>query len=82
MIIGLVLLGRWLEARAKSQAAGAVKALLKLRPTTARVLRDGREADLPIDQVRAGDLVRVRPGSACQPTARSSRVRQPSTSRC
>jgi Cu+-exporting ATPase len=62
VIIGLVLLGRWLEARAKGQAAGAVKALLKLRPTTARVLRDGREADLPIDEVRAGDLVRVRPG--------------------
>jgi Cu+-exporting ATPase len=62
VIIGLVLLGRWLEARAKSQAAGAVKALLKLRPTTARVLRDGREADLPIDQVRPGDLLRVRPG--------------------
>jgi Cu+-exporting ATPase len=62
VIIGLVLLGRWLEARAKSQAAGAVKALLKLRPTTARVLRDGGEADLPIDQVRPGDLLRVRPG--------------------
>ena len=62
VIIGLVLLGRWLEARAKSQAAGAVGALLKLRPTTARVLRDGREADLPIDQLRAGDLLRVRPG--------------------
>jgi Cu+-exporting ATPase len=62
VIIGLVLLGRWLEARAKGQAAGAVKALLKLRPATARVLRDGRETDLPIDQVRVGDLVRVRPG--------------------
>ncbi|HTI30483.1 MAG TPA: heavy metal translocating P-type ATPase [Methylomirabilota bacterium] len=62
VIIGLVLLGRWLEARAKSQAAGAVRALLGLRPAIARVLRDGREADLPIDQVRAGDLLRVRPG--------------------
>ena len=62
VIIGLVLLGRWLEARAKGQAAGAMKALMKLRPTTARVLRDGSEADLPIDQVRVGDLVRVRPG--------------------
>ena len=62
VIIGLVLLGRWLEARAKGQAAGAVKALLKLRPDTARVLRDGREQDLPVDQVRAGDLLRVRPG--------------------
>ena len=62
VIIGLVLLGRWLEARAKSQAAGAIKALLKLRPTTARVLRDGRESDVPADQVRSGDLLRVRPG--------------------
>jgi P-type Cu+ transporter len=62
VIIGLVLLGRWLEARAKSQAAGAVRALLKLRPTTARVLRDGNEADLPVELVRPGDLLRVRPG--------------------
>ena len=62
VIIGLVLLGRWLEARAKGQAAGAVGALLKLRPATARVLRDGREQDIPLDQVRAGDLLRVRPG--------------------
>jgi Cu+-exporting ATPase len=62
VIIGLVLLGRWLEARAKGQAAGAVKALLKLRPATARVLRDGREQDLPVEQVLVGDLVRVRPG--------------------
>jgi P-type Cu+ transporter len=62
VIIGLVLLGRWLEARAKGQAAGAVRALLKLRPTTARVLRDGRDADLPIAEVRVGDLLRVRPG--------------------
>ncbi|HET6379857.1 MAG TPA: heavy metal translocating P-type ATPase, partial [candidate division Zixibacteria bacterium] len=62
VIIGLVLLGRWLEARARGQAAGAVAALLRLRPTTARVLRDGREADLPLDQVRVGDLLRVRPG--------------------
>ncbi|MEP7039964.1 MAG: heavy metal translocating P-type ATPase [Chloroflexota bacterium] len=62
LIIGLVLLGRWLEARAKSLAAGAVRALLELRPTTARVLRDGKESDLPIEQVRPGDLLRVRPG--------------------
>jgi Cu+-exporting ATPase len=62
VIIGLVLLGRWLEARAKSQAAGAIGALLDLRPATARVLRDGHEADLPIADVRRGDLVRVRPG--------------------
>ncbi|MEO7295585.1 MAG: heavy metal translocating P-type ATPase [Candidatus Limnocylindria bacterium] len=62
VIIGLILFGRWLEARAKSQAAGAVKALLKLRPDTARVLREGGEQEVPVDQVVVGDLVRVRPG--------------------
>ncbi len=62
VIIGLVLFGRWLEARAKGQAAGAVKALLRLAPRTARVIRDGREVDIPVEEVRAGDLVRVRPG--------------------
>ncbi len=62
VIIGLVLFGRWLEARAKGQAAGAVKALLRLRPQTARVIRDGREMDIAVEEVRAGDLVRVRPG--------------------
>ncbi len=62
VIIGLVLIGRWLESRAKSRAAGAVKALLRLRPTTARVLREGGEREIPLDQVAVGDLVRVRPG--------------------
>ncbi|HSK92958.1 MAG TPA: heavy metal translocating P-type ATPase [Candidatus Angelobacter sp.] len=62
IIIGLILFGRWLEARAKGQAAGAVKALLTLRPDTARVLRDGGEREVPVDQVVVGDLVRVRPG--------------------
>jgi len=62
VIIGLILFGRWLEARAKGQAAGAVKALLKLRPDTARVLRQGGEREITLDQVVVGDLVRVRPG--------------------
>jgi Cu+-exporting ATPase len=62
VIIGLILFGRWLEARAKGQAAGAVKALLKLRPDTARVLRQGGEREISLDQVVVGDLVRVRPG--------------------
>ncbi|HVM24834.1 MAG TPA: heavy metal translocating P-type ATPase [Candidatus Limnocylindrales bacterium] len=62
VIIGLILFGRWLEARAKGQAAGAVKALLRLRPATARVLRDGGEREIPVEQVVVGDLVRVRPG--------------------
>ena len=62
VIIGLVLLGRWLEARAKGQAAGAVRSLLELRPPTARVLRPGGEREVPVTQVVAGDLLRVRPG--------------------
>ncbi|HYI66908.1 MAG TPA: heavy metal translocating P-type ATPase [Candidatus Limnocylindrales bacterium] len=62
IIIGLILLGRWLEARAKGQAAGAVKTLLKLRPDTARVLRPGGEREIPVDEVVVGDLLRVRPG--------------------
>jgi Cu+-exporting ATPase len=62
VIIGLILLGRWLEARAKGHAAGAVKSLLKLRPDTARVLRPGGEREIPVGQLVVGDLVRVRPG--------------------
>ncbi|MFM9106328.1 MAG: heavy metal translocating P-type ATPase [Chloroflexota bacterium] len=62
IIIALVLLGRWLEARAKRQTGAAIKALMGLQPRTARVIRDGREADVPIEQVAVGDLVRVRPG--------------------
>jgi P-type Cu+ transporter len=62
VIIGLVLFGRWLEARAKGRAAGAVRALLELRPPTARVLRPGGERQVPVEEVTLGDLVRVRPG--------------------
>jgi Cu+-exporting ATPase len=62
IIIGLVLVGRWLEARAKGQAAGAVRALLARRPPVARVVRDGSEAEVPLAEVRVGDLVRIRPG--------------------
>ena len=62
VIIGLVLAGRWLEARAKSATTSAVTRLVHLQPRTARVVRDGREADMPIAEVRVGDLVRVRPG--------------------
>ena len=62
VIIGLVLFGRWLEARAKGRAAGAVRALLQLQPPTARVLRQGGEREVPVADVIVGDLVRVRPG--------------------
>jgi Cu+-exporting ATPase len=62
IIIGLVLVGRWLEARAKGEAAGAVRALLARRPPVARVVRDDAETEVPLAEVRVGDLVRVRPG--------------------
>lgn len=61
-VITLVLLGKWLEQRAKRQTADAIRALNALRPTTARVRRDGAELDLPVEQVVVGDLVVVRPG--------------------
>ncbi len=61
-VITLVLLGKWLEARAKRGTGAAIRALAQLQPDTARVLRDGAEAELPIAALSVGDLVRVRPG--------------------
>ena len=61
-IIFLVLLGRYFEARARSRASDAIHKLMGLQPKTARVLRDGQPVDLPIAEVRVGDLVQVRPG--------------------
>ncbi|PKN78832.1 MAG: heavy metal translocating P-type ATPase [Chloroflexi bacterium HGW-Chloroflexi-9] len=60
-IIGLVLLGRWLEARAKGQTSEAVRALIALRPQLARVIEDGTEYEIPVRAVQAGDIVVVRP---------------------
>ena len=62
IVIALVLLGRWLEARAKRQTGAAIKALIGLQARTARVIRDGVEQDVPVEEVVVGDLVRVRPG--------------------
>ena len=62
VVITLVLLGKWLETRAKQQTTEAIRALNALRPETARVRRDGVDIDLPAGQVRVGDLVVVRPG--------------------
>jgi Cu+-exporting ATPase len=61
-VITLVLLGKWLEQRAKRRTTDAIRALNALRPTTARVRRGGLEADVPVEQVVVGDLVVVRPG--------------------
>ncbi len=62
MIITLILVGKYLEAQAKSQTSAAIKALIGLQPKTARVLRGGQEVDVPLNEVRAGEMVIVRPG--------------------
>jgi len=62
IVIALILMGRWLEARAKRTTGEAIRALMGLQARTARVIRDGQEIDVPLDQVVAGDRVRVRPG--------------------
>ncbi len=63
VITVLVLLGQVLELRARSRTSGAIRALLGLAPTTARrIADDGTERDVPLDQVRVGDRLRVRPG--------------------
>ena len=62
VIVTLVLLGQVLELRARSKTGQAIKALLGLAPKTARLVKDGEEKDVPLEQVHAGDLLRVRPG--------------------
>lgn len=62
VIITLILLGRFLEAKAKGHTSDAIKKLLGLQAKTARVIRNGREIDIPLEEVKAGDLIRVRPG--------------------
>ena len=62
IIIGLVLAGRAMEARAKRQTASALRKLAALQPTTARVVDDGEEREVPVDRVRPGAVLLVRPG--------------------
>ncbi|MFE8646270.1 heavy metal translocating P-type ATPase [Sphingomonas sp. NCPPB 2930] len=62
VVITLVLLGKWLEARAKRRTTAAIRALQALRPATAHVLRGAREVDLPVAELLAGDRLAVRPG--------------------
>jgi len=62
VIITLILTGRTLEARARAKASEAIRRLMELQPPVARVVRDGVEIDLPVGEVRAGDLLVVRPG--------------------
>ena len=82
-VITLVLLGKWLEGRAKRQTADAIRALKALRPATARLLRDGGETEVPVEQVVVGDTVRgTRRANASRSTARSRTAAAMSTNRC
>jgi len=62
VIIGLILLGKYLEEIAKGKASDAIRKLMDLAPRTARVVRDDREEEIPVEQVQVNDLVIVRPG--------------------
>jgi P-type Cu+ transporter len=62
LIVTLIYLGKYLEARAKGQTSAAIQRLIGLRATVAHVIRDGREVDIPAEQVRPGDELAVRPG--------------------
>lgn len=62
VIIALILLGRYLEAKAKAHTSDAIKKLLGMQAKTARVVKSGGDIDIPIEQVVPGDLIRVRPG--------------------
>ena len=62
VIVTLILVGRWFEARAKGQTSQAIRRLMTLQAKTARVERNGAEIELPIDQVAPGDVIVVRPG--------------------
>jgi Cu+-exporting ATPase len=61
-IITLILLGRFLEARAKGQTSAAIKKLIRMQPKTALVIREGEQREIPVEEVQVGDLILVRPG--------------------
>jgi len=61
-IIALILLGRFLEARARGQTSEAIKKLIGMQPKTALVVRDDRQTEVPVDDVQVGDIILVRPG--------------------
>ncbi|MBM4256921.1 MAG: copper-translocating P-type ATPase [Deltaproteobacteria bacterium] len=62
MIIALLLLGRYLETRAKHRTSDAIRRLIGLQPQTARVLREDKEVEISVEQVQVGDMIAVRPG--------------------
>ena len=62
MIIALILLGRFLEARARGQTSEAIKKLVGMQPKSALVIREGQQKEIPVEDVQAGDIIIVRPG--------------------
>src|SRR5699024_2266170 len=62
VIVALILLGRYLEARAKGRTSAAIQRLAGLQANTARVQSDGQTIELPIEEVKQGDVIEVRPG--------------------
>ncbi len=62
LIIALILMGRWMEARARGRTSEAIRRLIGLRPKTARLVRDGQELDIPVEDVAVDDIILVRPG--------------------
>lgn len=62
IVIALILLGRYFETKAKRGTSEAIKKLIGLQAKTARVIRDGEEIDIPVEEVQIGDLIRIRPG--------------------
>jgi Cu2+-exporting ATPase len=63
VLLVFILLGHWLEMRARAGASAAIRTLLDLAPPMASVLRDGREVEVPTSEVRAGEIVVIRPGN-------------------
>ncbi len=62
LLITFVLLGKWMEARAKGRTSDAIRKLMSLQAKTARLIRDGKTIDVPVEEVKPGDIVLVRPG--------------------
>ncbi len=82
IIIGLILMGKWLEARAKGRTTGAIKRLVGLQAKTARLVRASGDVDVPIGRVQPGDLLRVRPGEKVPTDGVVTKGAAPSTRRC
>ena len=61
-ILAFVLLGKYIEELIRRRSAASIRKLLELQPTMARVIKDGKEVDLPIDEVQTGDIILVKPG--------------------